>query len=245
MKRFITILLLIPFIGYSQTCIVAIKHNDTIMVGADSRASQSGVNLLTGEKISRSADTSCKIISNSTGDINFSLSGYDGIGLRNLAKQIIDTAKSISSFELSYEQMAMSHILKRINNVSDLEKQYLFSTFTIGYIVSDAVVFGRINGALFLHYLAIVRAPSDSLKMTFQMGRNDTLSHAVIGEWEEIYRDKLFSNRDVWKNGLSNGIEYLINYSSKYHPEFVGGPINILMVTKRKTIWIGKKPPCY
>ncbi|MFB9842683.1 hypothetical protein [Mucilaginibacter ginsenosidivorans] len=245
MKYLIALIFLVPFIGYSQTCIVAIKRNDTIMVGADSRVSQSGINIITKQPITRYADTSCKIISNGNGSINFSLSGYQGVSLRNLAKRIIDTAKSITAFEKAYQTSVIDYVFNSFVSANKHEVQYLLKRYKVGYAITDCVVFGREQDTMILHYLALRRKVTDTLSIDLEWGRQDKVDSVAFGEWKEISDNHLWSNREVWKNGLKSGIEFLINFSHTYHPDHVGGPINVLMVTRKKTMWLDKKPPCY
>jgi hypothetical protein len=51
-------------------------------------------------------------------------------------------------------------------------------------------------------------------------------------------------NKETWKKGAEKGIIKVIGISKSYHPDHVGGPINIIEVSRKRTKWY-KKPPCY
>ena len=62
------------------------------------------------------------------------------------------------------------------------------------------------------------------------------------GHVEEIV-DTLKS-KTVWKKGIIKTIDFLIEEEKKYHPIEVGGPIDLIKITKTKTKWLRRKSMC-
>ncbi len=84
MKRFIIIILFIPFIAYSQTCVIAKIDSNIITIASDSRYGLVNMNYRTN-----TADTTYtqgrKIFT--IGNITYALIGADG----KLQKKVVDT----------------------------------------------------------------------------------------------------------------------------------------------------------
>jgi len=238
MKKLITVLLFVPFVGYSQTCIIAIKTKNKIIVGAESRTTFPGINPITHERLVKFEDTVCKIWEGK--NINFTISGYPGSKLISFARTLLkNDSITFSQFEERYKKEALKIVLKAIEN--DNKPPFPTPTYQVGKVLTDIILFGRENDSLKMVRISLVFL-DDAKFHWWQVKERDTIGS---GETAEIESNNILYDKNTWKNGYIKGIEYLINYVHDLYPKNVGGPINIIEVTKRKTRWIGKKPPCY
>lgn len=239
MKRLIAILFLIPLIGYSQTCIVAVKTKDKILVGADSRVSLPKINRRTGETTETYEDTICKIVVGK--NINFAISGRSGSKLLSFASKLLNDTISIAEFKYKYAIGAYSIVKKAFieeNTVKQIER-------TRNEVLTDMIIFGRENDSLKLIRISLLDSPDTRNNMDFTWIQEDIRDTIASGEVKEIEANNILFDKKTWQNGYIKGIKYIINYAHEKHPTHVGGATNIVEVTKRKTKWIGKKPPCY
>lgn len=243
MKRLaFTFLLFTPFITYSQTSIIAVKSKNSVIVGADSRVSAAGINLITGERLEKYSDTCCKLIMD--GRMGFAVSGFNGEACLNLAKKLMLSHRSLKDFENEYQKECPDLIAKAFIDAYKHMPALMDSTYKMGYTLCDAIIFGYENDSLFLHYICLKRAQSDRSRFDMTWFYRYDLDTLAMGEWQEIYAQNLLKDKQTWEGGTIKGITYLINFVHEKHPTHVGGPINFIMVTKRKTKWIDKKPPC-
>lgn len=246
MKKLLLITALIyPFLLFSQTCIVAVKTKDKIIVGAESRVDYPIINTLTGETIHSPSDKACKIIS--FGDYNFALTtNLYSDELMALANKIISEGKSFDAIEISYTNKTRKLILGKLDSISKIFPGVLDTTrFKMNNQLLSFIFFGRERDSLRLDYFALTRSPNMQYAFYLQWGKvvPDTLA---LGDVKEIYDDKIISNKQTWEKGTYKGIGLIINYAHNLYPYNVGGPINIIEITRKKTKWVGgKKPPCY
>lgn len=70
----------------------------------------------------------------------------------------------------------------------------------------------------------------------------DTLA---IGETDEIDAHGILHNKSIWRNGVNDAIRAIIDSAHFYHPTHVGGPVDLIEVTRRGSSWIHKKPNCH
>src|ERR1700744_1848598 len=101
MRKLLCLLILLPVIARSQTCIVAIKNKGIIYIGAESRIAFHGKELITQHEVERFDDTICKIIVGSK--MGFAVTGYDGAKLKSIAMGIFNDTISFELFRIKYQ----------------------------------------------------------------------------------------------------------------------------------------------
>jgi hypothetical protein len=236
---------ILPIYCFSQTCIVALKSKDRIVVGGESRVAFSGINTLTGQVVEKYEDSICKIVTGK--NINFAISGFPGVKLLRFGRNILNDTVSFQQFEDRYMRGALEIVKKSFDNEIQILNGVFDNKYPTESVLTDIILFGRENDSLKMIRLSLVLRKGNN-NLRFFEWYNDTLKDTLIsGETKELeYNNKnILYDNNTWKNGTIKGIEYIINYVHTLHPTHVGGPINIVEVTKRKTKWIGKKPPCY
>jgi hypothetical protein len=250
-KRMQTRILLIlfhvtPLLSICQTCIVAVKSKNKVVIAADSRVAQTTIG--NNETTEDYADTACKIVSN--GQFGIAYEGHGGQQCMNTARYALQTFSSPSQIKDYFlnttrtllEKYEDSLLLLPYPSVLEyVEKNYptgmqhmLGGIFFFGY-QADSVIFET----WYLQRIALNDGHYHDV--WFLRKISDTVA---FGEVTEIYANGILSNKSTWAKGVIPGIISVINYSHDHHPTHVGGPIDIIEVTPKRSKWLQKKPIC-
>lgn len=224
--------------SYSQTCIVAVKSSNRIVVGADSKVLIITENKKTGE-ITNENKIMCKIFQH--GSYNLAVAGTYGDIVMNTAAPIFDRKYSFDKTMKIFSDSFSMVLIKKINNTrkeySELFKRTIeknkgnFSSIVFFGIENDSLWLGVVRFHLVLN--------GENIKVSHEMGSGDIVT---AGHTAEI--DELLELQTTWEHGIESGIVRLINIASEAHPSSVGGPIDLIVVTKKETWWVNKKEMC-
>jgi hypothetical protein len=238
MKYSILILpLLVSCFSNCQTCIIALKLKDAIYVGADSRiiGNNNGLdNRPDSVKLSI-----CKI--HTVGKFNFVLGGTSPDLSLYLLKRICDTAKNFTSVIRAFGnfkyRLAEEFQFIKEHNYINYKKIAGFPNDVISY----AIFFGVDADTLFIKAQGFSIENIDAQKISVYSRINNDTMYAV-GHSNEIAGVAL--KKETWQGDIQQVINKLIKIEVKAHPFEVGLPIDIIKVTRRKTMWLQKKQQC-
>ncbi len=223
---------------FAQTCIVAVKSHDKIIVGADSKASYLIQDEKTGE-IKKISTSMCKI--KKYGNYHVAVAGsYSDIALlkaKSAFTNVYDLERSVKILSDSFS----SEILRKVNvvkeNYSSLFKEIQLKN---NNIFSSVIIFGINHDTLHLSVLRFFLSTEETTIKVNSKYENGTIITA--GHTNEI--DDLLQLESTWKDGIVKGVKRLIEIESIAQPNSVGGPIDIIVVTLNGAFWIDKKEEC-
>jgi hypothetical protein len=250
--------LLIPqYLG--ATAIALIRTPDEIVAAADSK--QTIDVLLPGFVSSRDVCKIHKIRDN----FYFAVAGYRGV-VDPLTGKAADTPQGVISTveqavlrshkaDLSirenvdvFQRSIASFLVKNLAERQRATPEYFKRNFSI-LSQSDVVFFGIEREIMVVDHLQF-RAqdePQVRITATRRMCPGDcedpTLAPFFLGERDgmQMYWTKAGFNKD---DGLAKNAEGLIDAAIATNPKAVGGPIDILRITREKSSWIRVKPEC-
>jgi hypothetical protein len=107
--------------------------------------------------------------------------------------------------------------------------------------ISQVIFFGRESDSFFLSIVRFRLLSNGDVSVN--LGASVVSSNQLYAGHINEIRDTLQS-KNVWNKGTFKTITSLINIGSAAHPISVGGPIDLIKVTKRKTIWVQRKEIC-
>lgn len=239
------LLLLVVFLASktvsSQTTVIAKKTKDAIYIGADSRstitynAHYSGITKV-------DTGSMCKIWTN--GRLSFAV-----IGSR------ADVSKRYAAHACTFQTSLFEAIeVYRGNYTTDLA-YYLYNLKNI-----DSIAYAKWENEVQPYYNQIVFCgiQGDSLyqcQLTFSVSRTATgtitinsrvnTNDVLYGGYTELI-EKVAANPSTWtkEEDIPDIIKQLIMIEAYVHPMEVGGPTDILKITKTGVKWIKRKSLC-
>ena len=250
--------LLIPqYLG--ATAIALIRTSNEIVAAADSK--QTIDVLLPGFVSSRDV---CKI-HKMRDNFYFAVAGYRGVvdpltgkaadtpqgGIFTVEQAVLRSHKAdlsirenVDVFQQSIASFLVKNLGERQRAIAEQFKRY----FSIRSI-SDVVFFGIEREVMVVHHLQF-RA-QDEPQVTIIASRwmcpgdceDSTLVPFFLGERDamQMYWTETRFNKD---DGLPKNAEALVDAAIAANPKAVGGPIDILRITREKSSWIMVKPEC-
>jgi len=252
------ICLLIPqYLG--ATAIALIRTPDEILAAADSK--QTIDVLLPGFVSTRDVCKIHKIRDN----FYFAAAGYRGVvdpltgkaadipqgGIFTVEQAVLRPHKVALSIRENvdiWEQSIASFLRKSLGERQRNNPEYFKRNFSI-LSKSDVVFFGIERELMIVHHLQF-RAqaePEVTIIPTRWMCPGDcqdpTLAPVFLGEREamQMYWTETRFNKD---NGFPKNAEALVDAAITANPKAVGGPIDILRITRKESSWIKVKPEC-
>lgn len=245
-KLSIAILMIAPIFLKAQTCIVAVKSKDKIVVGADSRVSQPGI--YNNEATETYADTACKIVFN--GQFGIAYEGAGGPQCMNAARYALYTFSSPSKITNCFKSITSALIERYEDSLlvrPDLAtQQYLEKLFPIGMnkLIGAIFFFGYQADSIIFETYYLQRIVGIDGRYHDVWNQYITPDTTAIGLIKELDASRILHNKSTWAKGVVPGIISAINYSHQYNPTHVGGPVDIIEVTVKKYRWLQKKKIC-
>ncbi len=228
------------------TTIVAVKTKNTIVVGADSKTTDTFGN--SRERLA------CKIVS--AGGVVFAYAGFardTRTGFNTPAIVSESLAQNSKQTVASKTELLTKTLIERLNIELPQLKQNDFVTYR-----------EKIEGKVFLRILiaGFEKKKPVLLVRQFRLGILSDGSVGVIvsndncdakckgknvtrflGETDAI--DGLpEETKDFWKQGLVAGVRKLVEIEIAARDDYVGPPIDIVSMTSKGTDWIQRKPQC-
>ena len=227
------------------TTIVAVKTDTEIVIGADSKVTDTFGNA--------SIKQVCKIVQ--AGNVFFAYAGFardskTGFSIPQIASAALNQKPGLSIGEKT--KILTRLVTEKLNAEIPLLKKNDFVTYR-----------EKIEGKIFLRIL-VAGFEKDKpvlLLRQFRLGQTDEKKVSVIvseddcdakckgtttrflGETAAI--DGLPEETpDFWNDGLAAGVRKLIETQIAAREEYVGAPIDILRITAKGAAWIQKKPSC-
>lgn len=231
----------ICFSSFSQTCIIAVKTKRAIYVSADSRISRYSPGFLT-DKMVLDTFSGCKLFH--SGKFNFATIGLEIDKAHDIGIEVSKSAKSIDDFSNQFIQSFSEELSQHLKSIKAANRMR-YSYFTSATPVSQLIVFGVEKHKLILKSInfeadnSLFSALSENVDISYSITKESIL---FGGHTEEI-KDTLFTP-DVFKDGIVKTLIYLTNIESDAHPVEVGGDVDIIKISKRKTKWIQRKQMC-
>ncbi|MFA6150763.1 MAG: hypothetical protein WC716_05550 [Chitinophagaceae bacterium] len=218
------------------TCIVIMKQSDGIFIGADSRR-----NIYDHQMKQSIVDDYCKI--HYAGNIYIAVAGYSDEQMKNIALSAAQKSSSASE-ALNKCKIAIEKKLSettetyRIKNKKGFEQRFAQS------LVGSVSFFSFINGKPELLTIHFSLVSSKSNKCIVK-GDIDYSPIVFLGVSDHILKvpeqnvAKFISDRDWPKM-----VKTLIELEAKEHPQWVGGPIDMLQLDAKGAHWVQKKGNC-
>jgi hypothetical protein len=232
--------------GARATTIVAVKTDSEIVIGADSKVTDTFGNT-TGKQ-------ACKIVQ--SGSAFFAYAGFAFNRKTNFSvPQIAADALKIKPNATLTEKTALltGVVASRLFTELQILKRDDWDTYREkieGKIFLRILVAGFENGkpALFVRQFRAVQVSPQIIGVSVLPDdcgadcRGEFVTR-FLGETAAI--DGLPEETpDFWKSGLAAGVKSLLKTQIAAREEYVGAPIDILRVTARNAEWIQKKPLC-
>jgi hypothetical protein len=253
----VTCFLIPQYLG--ATAIALLRTPDEIVAAADSK--QTIDVLLPGFVSSRDVCKIHKIRDN----FYFAAAGYRGVvdpltgkaadtpqgGIFTVEQAVLRSHKADLSIRENvdvFQRSIASFLVKNLGERQRATPEYFKRNFSI-LSQSDVVFFGIEREIMVVDHLQF-RAqdePQVRITATRRMCPGDcedpTLAPFFLGERDgmQMYWTKTGFNKD---DGLAKKAEALIDAAIATNPKAVGGPIDILRITREKSSWIMVKPEC-
>lgn len=241
----LTSILFLPSIAKS-TCILVWIIQDKIYVGADSRRTYYGLDTLRGKVKEQGKQDICKIYH--VGKFYFVVSGHGDLQAADLAKQSCVEGKSIQDVVSIFAEKINIEFPKLLEPERRLFpekfKEYIPDSGIVGSL-GGVAFFGFEKGVpkLVTVFYDVASALKDPVKLSFFFNYNTMVSLGMVREINSIPPSDTSLIKFARKGALYL-IEALIKRAEKYHPEDIGGPIDLLTVSSKGEIWLKRKKLC-
>jgi hypothetical protein len=235
---FIPLFLIICSIVEAQTVVIARKTKDAIYVGADSK--KSGFTYMSSGKIITDTSSMCKIIT--VGEkFNMAFLGWNISESIEAGKKACGESQNFNEAIDKYLKSYVEYLADKLWNYYETNKP-LYDSIVANRrnSLSEVVFFGYEADTAFLTLVILtVKDSLDGFAINPVVGVANPLFGGKIAEiLEELKTEK------TWKKGTVKAINKLISKQSKNHPMQVGGPIDILKITRKGRMWIQRKQMC-
>jgi hypothetical protein len=238
---FLVLLSVFSIKSYS-TCIVIIKTNNEIFIGADSKRTIHIVNPETGMIRDSIINTFCKI--HRVGKFYFAIAGFDDDGVLRNATTACENGKSLEQIIESFSNSMRSEYERNIGDYRTVNKMAYLERFATNNI-SQIAFFCFIENKPYLISITfnLTNLPNEPIKVSTTIEKNQSM--AILGVFDHIDTlpeseiNTLFKSRDYIKI-----IKTLIMVEAKNHPDWVSEPIDILKLTKTGELWLSRKENC-
>jgi hypothetical protein len=240
------------------TSIVAVKNNDEIVIGADSKTTLTSV----GTGAAGPAEiTKCKIVQE--GDLFFASAGSAGIGPAGLPgdvdrefdlKEIIAEGLrgngSIADKVGNLERLLVANLTRMAEKVRQDNPAFFLAKF-VKSPVHTVIVGGRDNGELVLmvRTFRLITSPSGSL--SFAVGRfacpgDCQVPFITIFEGRTMAIRKYLQQHELFLYYADpvTAVRHLVGLEISKEPSSVGPPVDILRLTRKGAEWIQRKALC-
>jgi hypothetical protein len=253
----ILVFLSLGFSTASATSVVAVRNDDEIVIGADSKTTLTAI----GEPGEPESVPKCKIVQ--TGSLFFASAGSAGVGPAVHGGDFepeLDLKKTIAEGLLgdggidervrNLEKVLVSD-LTRIAEEARQENTAFFLQRFVRHPVHTVIVGGLQDGepVLIVRTFRLIVSPSGSL--SFEIGRfscpgDCRTSFITIFEGQtEAIRDYLQDHGlFLYFADPVTAVRDLVELEISKDPSSVGPPVDILRLTKKGAEWIQRKPLC-
>jgi hypothetical protein len=229
--------------GVPATTIVAVKTGKEIVIGADSKVTDTFGNA--------AANQACKIVQ--AGNVFFAYTGFardtrTGLSIPQIASEALNLQPELSIAEKT--RLLSERVVEKLNTELPLLKQNNWAGYR-----------EKIEGRIFLRILVagFEKNKPVILVRQFRLGQTDGQTAGVIVSADDC--DAKCKGKNVtrylgetdaidglpeetpgfWKAGLSAGVRKLVETEIAARDEYVGGPVDILQITAKTAVWIQKK----
>lgn len=243
---FIVIAVALAAVAAEATTIVAVKTRKEIVIGADSKVTDTFGNAI--------GTTACKIVV--SGKLAFGYAGFardhkTGFDIRKI---VLDALSAASSETLSRRvESATAKVVEALTE--ELRELKRNSEITYREKVEGKVFlrlifagFEKKRPALLLRRFRLGLLPDGSTGVVVSSadcGADCEGNYVTrfIGETDAI--DGLPEDtRDFWKTGLVPGVRRLVEVEIAARDAYVGPPIDIIRILPSRIVWVQKKPEC-
>jgi hypothetical protein len=260
MRTFVGILVFLSF-GLSNafaTSIVAVRNNDEIVIGADSKTTLTSVGSGVGEL---GSITKCKIVQ--AGNLFFASAGIAGAGpaelpgdvdpdfdLKEIIAEGLRGSGRIGDKVRNMEKLLVANLTLMAEEARQDNAAFFLARF-VKHPAHTIIVGGFDDGELVLmiRTFSLIISPTGSL--SFEIGRfacpgdcQKPIITILEGQTEAIRKylqqHKLF----MYYADPVTAVRDLVGLEISDDPSFVGPPIDILRLTKKGVEWIQRKPLC-
>jgi hypothetical protein len=224
---------------FGQTCVIAIKTNNAIYVGADSREVFTKTNPITN-KLYDSLGSICKLYH--IGNFNFASLGQEIDEEIKMATIICRDKKSFDEVAESFGKMFGSYLGLYLQYQKTHDSNSYYKLIKEKPFISQTMFFGYENDSAVLADV-LFQVP-DTIKDFIIIRHSIVKRDLLYGGFVEEIRGTI-EKGTTWKNGTVQTIKKLIQIEMAAHPKEVGGDINMLIVTPDKQIeWIPRQNSC-
>jgi len=242
------------------TAIALIRTPDEIVAAADSK--QTIDVLLPGFVSTRDV---CKI-HKMRDHFYFAVAGYRGMvdpltgkavdtplgGITTVEQAVLRSHKADRSIRDNvdlFRRSIASFLVKNLGERQRNNPEYFKRNFSI-LSKSDVVFFGIEREVTVVYHLQFRAQDQPQVKLVASSWmcpgdcQDPTLVPVFLGERDAMETKYLAETRFNKDDGLPKNVEALVDAAIAANPKSVGGPIDILRITREKSSWITVKPEC-
>jgi len=243
LRKILTIILFSQtYISYNQTTIIAIRLNDTIIIGADSKA----------HNFKKSWNV-CKIYKYK--NFYYAVSGISSDTIYNFDLEVIINKNVDANREIFLTLDSLNYALcdSLINYLKRIKfnRPYVYNEFITKYrgikiifaIISYQIPF-LVGAEYYVEYDSTMMNYYIKYKNTFCPGDSKASSNIMIIGQHKAIDGYLEDHPGFWEKNPVEAINFLIKLEIKSNPDKVGKPIDIIQITKNNYKWIQCKPEC-
>jgi hypothetical protein len=242
----------------SATSIVAVKNNDEIVIGADSKTTFTPLCDSAGEQ---GSIEKCKIVQ--TGNLFFASAGSAGMGKAAFrgnvdpefnVKEVISKGLGgqgrVTSKIANLEKVLVADLTRIVEEARQENAAFFLERFST-YPMHTIIVVGSDNGELVLIVRTFRPILSRSGSLSFEIRRFDCPGDCqesfitVFGGQTEAIRNYLQENEYFLSStDPVTAVRDLVELEISKDPSFVGPPVDILRLTKNGAEWVQRKSLC-
>jgi hypothetical protein len=228
----------LPYLECGRTAVVFIR-NDTITVGADSKAVTDGT-----------ADTACRVLaSNGVLFVHVGLMNAGGVLVVNEAKRILGKEIDIGAQLLAFEYRMKEFMETFAHSRSDVEDSIRHSNESLRRYLVDAVFCTFVNDIPTIHECNVhFRLDGNRIfvETTRQSYPITSRPYACLPIGVDKLGDRFIPTiRNILRNGSPETIVNLIIADQMTRRQDVGDSIDIVQLTRHRYVqWIHRKPTC-
>jgi hypothetical protein len=243
MRFMFAILIQLPFISFcqqisgTQTCIIGYIDRAGIYVAAESRVYHARATSA-GARDTIFEDNACKILQ--FGVCNVAIAGLYPEIARSQIEISVSKFNTVKSILFNFDSSYQTFLTNELNLVYRLSPTLVDFTRK----QSEIILFGYQDQKPYLIHLAYFASLGNGRVIINPsiVTKNIPGGWAAIGQADEI--GTMLHNPIYWVGSLPDNLIRFIQEESRHQPKTVGGPIDIIFVTGKESIWIQQKASC-
>jgi hypothetical protein len=237
-RTLIFILSIAPAHPLFSSCIFIYSSATSIIAVADSRVIEYQTNKKTG-KTEKVASVICKI--HPYKNYFIAIAGINEYKTLPIVIQGLQKGQTIDGSMPYIIEEIKKYFLNVLQNMAKSQKN-TFRTKVHNNDLAAISIFGYENR---LPKVKTVFFTLDNDNTIFITQLDNSTQFHYLGAFDHIEKlSEKFKEENYKKNGVINGMKNLIQYETKYHPDGIAPPYDVLKIDNRGVHWLEKKSQC-